>query len=144
MNHQGTTIERQVVVTDNTPHETVTKHSAAYVPSDAERSMGRLERFNTIGNWFIGCIAALLGARILLNLFAANQAAGFTKLVTALTAPLVMPFTAIFGMPSVGASVVDTAALCAIIVYPIVGYGFLSLCKAIMAPSDPTGRAYQA
>lgn len=144
MNHQGTTIERQVIVQDNTPHETVTKHSAAYVPSDAERSLGRLERFNTIGNWVIGCVAVLLGARIVLNLFAANQAAGFTQLITALTAPLVLPFTAIFGVPSVGGAIVDTAALVAIIVYPIVGYGLLSLCKAIMAPFDPTGRAYQA
>lgn len=143
MNHQGTTIERKVVVEDNQPHEVVKEHSSAYVPSDAETSMGRIERFQTIGNWVIGCISVLLAARILLSLLAASQAAGFTQLVLALTTPLVLPFTAIFGVPSVGASVLDTAALVAIIVYPIVGYGILSLLKAIMAPSDPTGRSYQ-
>lgn len=144
MNHQGTTIQREVVVKDNEPHEVVKKHSAAYVPSDAESSLARLERLNTLGNWVIGCIAVLLTARILLNLFAANQAAGFTQLVTALTTPLVLPFTAIFGVPTVGASVLDTAALVAIVVYPIVGYGILALMKAVMAPADPTGRSYQA
>lgn len=144
MEHQGTTIERQVVVRDNQPHEVVKKHSAAYVPSDAEISLARLERFNTLGNWIIGCICALLGARILLSLFGANEAAGFTQLINGLTAPLVLPFHAIFGVPAVGAAVIDTAAIVAIIVYPIVGYGLLSLAKALLAPADPTGRAYQA
>lgn len=144
MNHQGTTIERQVVVRDNEPHEVVREQSSAYVPSDVELSLARLERFTTLGNWVIGCVCALLGARILLNLFAANEAAGFTQLIAALTAPLVLPFTSIFGAPTLGASLIDTAALVAIIVYPIVGYGFLSLMKAVLAPADPTGRAYQA
>lgn len=143
MEHQGTKVEREVVVKDNEATEVVRRQSAAYEPSDAERSMGRLERTRSIGNWIIGAVCFLLGARIVLNLFAANQAAGFTQLVTALTTPLVLPFTAIFGVPTIGASVVDTAALVAIIVYPIVGYGILSLMKSIMAPSDPTGRAYQ-
>ncbi len=143
MKHQGTTVEREVVVSDNDASEVVRKQSSAYEPSDAERSMGRLERTRSIGNWVIGAVCSLLGARIVLNLFAANQAAGFTQLVTALTTPLVLPFTAIFGVPTIGASVIDTAALVAIIVYPIVGYGILSLMKSIMAPSDPTGQAYQ-
>jgi hypothetical protein len=143
MNHQGTTVERQVVVQDNEAHEIVRKQSAAYQPSDTELSLARLERFRFIGNWIIGCIAFLLGARIILSLFAANPAAGFTQLVNALTAPLVLPFTAIFGVPSVGASVVDTGALVAIIVYPIIGYGIISLMKAVLAPADPSGRAYQ-
>lgn len=143
MEHQGTKVEKEVVVKDNEATEVVRRQSSAYEPSDAERSMGRLERTRSIGNWIIGAVCFLLGARIVLNLFAANQAAGFTQMVTALTTPLVLPFTAIFGVPTIGASVVDTAALVAIIVYPIVGYGILSLMKSIMAPSDPTGRAYQ-
>ena len=143
MKSQGTTIEREVIVKDNDATEVVRKQSSAYEPSDAERSLGRLERTRSIGNWIIGAVCSLLAARIILSLFAANQAAGFTQLVTSLTTPLVLPFTAIFGMPTIGASVIDTAALVAIIVYPIVGYGILSLMKSMMAPSDPTGRAYQ-
>ncbi len=143
MKSQGTTIEREVIVKDNDATEVVRKQSSAYEPSDAERSLGRLERTRSIGNWIIGAVCSLLAARIILSLFAANQAAGFTQLVTSLTTPLVLPFTAIFGMPTIGASVIDTAALVAIIVYPIVGYGILSLMKSMMAPSVPTGRAYQ-
>ncbi len=143
MKNQGTTVEREVVVRDNDATEVVRKQSSAYEPSDAERSLARLERTRSIGNWLIGAVCVMLGARIVLNLFAANQAAGFTQMVTTVTTPLVLPFTAIFGVPTIGASVIDTAALVAIIVYPIVGYGILSLMKSIMAPSDPTGRAYQ-
>ncbi len=143
MEHQGTTVERDVVIDDNGPQEVVRKTSAAYEPSDKERSLARVERFRSVGNWIIGAVCALLGARVLLYLFAANPDAGFTRFIESVTAPLVSPFVSLFGEPAVGAAVLDTAGLAALIVYPIVGYGLVSLIKMLTAPSDPTGHAYQ-
>ena len=49
MEHQGTKVEKEVVVKDNEATEVVRRQSSAYEPSDAERSMGRLERTRSIG-----------------------------------------------------------------------------------------------
>ena len=143
MNHQGTTIEKDVIITDNDKHEVVKKTSSAYEPSDVEVSMSRTHRFQVIANWMIGAVTAVLGARFLLSLLGANPGAGFAQLVYSLTTPLVIPFQALFSMPAVGASLLDTAALTGLVVYPVVGYGIVAILKAIMAPADPSGRAYQ-
>ncbi len=143
MQYQGTKVERDVVINGDSSHEVVRKSSASYEPSDKDRTMAKLERFRSVGDWVIGAICAVLGARILLYLLAANPDAGFTQFIQAVTAPLVAPFTTLFGVPTLGASVLDTAALVALIVYPIVGYGLISLAKTVMAPPDPTGQAYQ-
>lgn len=143
MEHQGTKVERDVVIDESGSHEVVRKSSSAYEPSDKERSLAKVERFRSVGDWIIGAVCAFLGARVLLNLFGANPDAGFTRFVEAATAPLVAPFTSLFGSPAVGASMLDTAGLVALIVYPVVGYGLISLIKMLTAPSDPTGHAYQ-
>lgn len=143
MNHQGTTIEKKFVQVDDESKEVVKKSTSAYEPSDEEKTLARTERFRTIANWVVGAIVSLLGARFLLSILAANAGAGFFQFVLVASEPLVAPFTSLFGMPAFGASVVDTAALVGMVVYPVVGYGLISLLKAIMAPSDPTGRAYR-
>lgn len=143
MKHQGTTIEKDVIITDNDKHEVVKKSSSAYEPSEVEVSLSRTHRFQVIANWFVAATTTILGARFLLNLLGANPEAGFAQMVNAISAPLVLPFTALFAEPAVGASVLDTAALVGLVVYPVIGYGIVALLKAMMAPSDPTGRAYQ-
>lgn len=142
MQHQGTTLEKERLVADPTNGEVIRKTTHAYEPSDYERSMARIERFTVIGNWFIGCISALLAARFLLNLLGANPSAGFTQFITALSQPLVAPFIALFGSPAYGQSMLDSAALVGLVVYPVVGYGVLKLFRAIAAPADPNGTAY--
>jgi len=142
MRHQGTTLEREKHIKDAENGEVIHKRSREYEPSDQEKSMAKVERFTVISNWIIGAVTALLGARFLLNLLGANPAAGFTKLVTGITQPLVLPFTAMFGSPSFGQSLIDSAALVGLVVYPVVGYGLVKLLKAVLAPPDPHGQAY--
>ncbi|MFA5505416.1 MAG: YggT family protein [Vulcanimicrobiota bacterium] len=142
MRHQGTTLEKKQVATNPENGEVVKKTTHAYEPSDTDKSLARVERFTVIANWFVGAITALLAARFLLNLFGANAGAGFFQMIAVITTPLVAPFVALFGSPTIGQSFIDTAALVGLIVYPIVGYGVVKLVRAISAPPDPNGNAY--
>lgn len=143
MEHQGTSLEKKQVVTNPDSGEVIKKTTHAYEPSDSDKSLGRIERFTVIANWCIGAISALLVARFLLNLLGANPSAGFTQFITTITQPLVAPFIALFGSPAFGQSLLDSAALVGLVVYPVVGFGITKLIRAIMAPSDPHGTAYR-
>lgn len=142
MRHEGTKVEKNQTVTIPESGEVVRKTTHAYEPSDDAKSMARIERFTVISNWFVGAISALLAARFLLNLFGANPEAGFFRLIATLTQPLVAPFSALFGSPTLGASMIDSASLVGLVVYPVVGYGIVKLIKASTAPADPHGTNY--
>ena len=142
MRHQGTVLEKRQIATDPDNGEVIKKTTQAYELSDDDKSMARVERFTVIANWFVGVASALLAARFLLNLFGANPSAGFFQLIALLTQPLVAPFVALFGSPTIGQSFIDSAALVALVVYPVVGYGIVKLVRAVSAPPDPHGHAY--
>ncbi len=142
MNHQGTVVEKTQVQTDPESGERLERRSVLSNPSDRDVKMGRVERFTVVANWVIGAITAMLAFRFLLNLFGANPNAGFSQMVASLTEPLVMPFQALFNSPAFGQSLIDSAALVGLVVYPIIGYGLVALTRAIIAPSDPHGQAY--
>lgn len=144
MNHQGTVIEKTQVKTDPESGERLEKRSVLANPSDQDIAMARVERFTVVANWIIGAITAMLGFRFLLNLFGANPSAGFSQFVAAVTQPLVMPFQALFNSPAFGQSMIDSASLVGLVVYPVIGYGIVALLRAIFAPSDPQGQAYTA
>lgn len=69
----------------------------------------------------VGIVEVGLLLRIVLLLLDANPSAGFSSWVYGLTAPLVAPFAGVFPNLSVAGSVLDTAAMLALIVYAIVG-----------------------
>lgn len=142
MNHQGTVIEKTQISVDSENGKTVEKKSVLSHPGDYDIAMGRVERFTVVANWIVGAVTALLGFRFLLNLFGANPEAGFAQTIAMLTQPLVMPFQALFNSPAFGQALIDSAALVALVVYPIVGYGLVALARAVFAPSDPNGQAY--
>ncbi len=142
MNHQGTVVEKTQVQTDPESGERLERRSVLSNPSDRDVKMGRVERFTVEAKWVIGAITAMLAFRFLLNLFGANPNAGFSQMVASLTEPLVMPFQALFNSPAFGQSLIDSAALVGLVVYPIIGYGLVALTRAIIAPSDPHGQAY--
>lgn len=142
MNHQGTVIEKRDVSVDSHDGATVKKVSRVREPSDYEKSKGRLERFSALSHWASGAITAILGARFLVQLLGANPAAGFSRFIDAISTPLVLPFQSMFANPAFGASLIDSAAVVGLVVYPMVIYGLSALFRTIAAPSDPTGQAY--
>src|SRR5579859_3411238 len=70
-----------------------------------------------------GIIDALLVIRLVLKLLGANQAAGFTSLIYGVTTPFVALFEGVFPNAQNQGSVLDLAALLAIIVYGLLAWG---------------------
>jgi uncharacterized protein YggT (Ycf19 family) len=86
---------------------------AAYAPS--WRGWRAAQIIYTLG----GIVEALIVIRLILKLLAANPDAGFTSLIYTITNPLVGPFQGVFVAPRSNGSVVDLAAILAIIVYAL-------------------------
>ena len=84
--------------------------------------------------WFVtSLVTTLLAIRFVLRLLGASTQSGFVTLIYTLTDGLVAPFRAIFPTAGIGATV-DIAALVAIVVYALVGWGLVSLVKLLTAP----------
>ena len=82
--------------------------------------------------WFVaGVVDVLVGLRFLLKLFGASTASPFVALVYGLTAPLVGPFQNIFPVSGSGAFVFEPAALVAIVIYPLIALGAVSLIRIL-------------
>ena len=79
--------------------------------------------------YMIGSIVeTLIIIRAVLKLLAANPDAGFSSLIYSVTDPLVAPFQGVFATPqSHGSSVLDMAAILALIVYALVIWGITRL-----------------
>ncbi|HEX6544226.1 MAG TPA: YggT family protein [Ktedonobacterales bacterium] len=86
----------------------------AYAPS--WRGWRAAQIVYTIG----GIIEVLIVIRALLELLAANPDAGFSSFIYGITDPLVAPFQGVFPTPHTNGSVLDMAAILAIIVYALV------------------------
>ena len=85
---------------------------------------------------FFGVIEALVLIRFLLKLLAANPDAGFSNLIYGITAPLVAPFQGVFPTPTSNGSVLEVAALLAIIVYALISWVIVRLID--LARRNPT------
>jgi len=77
-----------------------------------------------------GILDALIAIRILLKLFAANPAAGFTSFVYNVTGPFLAPFNSVFPTPVANNSVFEFSSLLGLIVYALVGWGVVRLIQA--------------
>ena len=85
--------------------------------------------------WFVtSLVTVLIAIRFVLKLLGASVQSGFVTLIYGLTDALVTPFRAIFPAASGQASTVDIAALVAIAVYALVGWGLVALVKLMTAP----------
>ena len=85
--------------------------------------------------WLVaGIITALLAIRFTLKLLGASLQSGFVTFTYSLTDLFVAPFRAIFAVSSGQAATVDVAALVAIVVYALAGWGLVAIVKVITAP----------
>jgi len=82
--------------------------------------------------WFLaGLIDVLVGLRFILKLFGASVASPFVSLIYGLTAPLVGPFQNIFPVSGQGTFVFEPAALVALVIYPLIALGAVSLIRLL-------------
>ncbi|MRH42127.1 hypothetical protein GH741_05485 [Aquibacillus halophilus] len=79
-------------------------------------------------NIVIGIAQLILGLRIVLRLFGANETAPFVRWIYETSAPLLYPFEGIFPTANLdGTFVIEFSALFATIIYTIVGYALTRL-----------------
>jgi uncharacterized protein YggT (Ycf19 family) len=107
------------------------ENDATYAPS--WRGWRASQIVYTIG----GIVEALIVIRLVLELLAANPNAGFTNLIYSITDPLVGPFQGVFPSPQTHGSVLDLAAVLAIIVYALLTWAVARLFELIRRRSTP-------
>ena len=81
----------------------------------------------------LGVVEALLILRVALKVLGANPAAGFVQFVYDVSAPLIVPFRAIFPTVATARGVLELSALVAIVVYALIAWGIARL-LAILDP----------
>jgi len=105
---------------------------ATYAPSWRGWRAGQI--VYTIG----GIVVVLIVIRIIFELLGANPNAGFSNLIYTITAPLVAPFQGVFPTPQSHGSILDLAAVLAIIVYALLTWGIARLFEFMRRRSMPT------
>ena len=111
----------------------------APAPAPVERvSVTEQGRYNfravAVVGFIVGVVDILIAARFLGKLFGASSQSAFANFVYQVSAPLVAPFTGIFGDTGSRTNTFETASLVAIVVYAVIGWGLVALIRIITAP----------
>ena len=82
----------------------------------------------------VGVVDVLIAGRFLLKLLGASSQSSFVGFIYGLTGPMVEPFRGIFGNSGASNNVFEPAALVAIAVYALIGWGVVVLIRIATAP----------
>src|ERR1700737_2184323 len=82
----------------------------------------------------VGVVDVLIAGRFLLKLLGASTQSGFVGFIYGVTAPLVGPFHGIFADSGAANNVFEPAALVAIAVFALIGWGAVVLIRISTAP----------
>src|ERR1700730_6537697 len=82
----------------------------------------------------VGVVDVLIAGRFLLKLLGASSQSGFVAFIYGVTAPLVGPFHGIFANSGAANNVFEPAALVAILVFALIGWGIVVLIRIATAP----------
>jgi hypothetical protein len=82
----------------------------------------------------VGVVDVLIAGRFLLQLLGASAQSSFVNVVYSVSAPLVAPFHGIFGNSGSSTNIFEPAALVAIAVYALIGWGVVMLIRIVTAP----------
>ena len=91
-------------------------------------------RAAAVVGFIVGVVDILIAARFLGKLFGASVQSAFVNFIYQVSAPLVAPFTGIFGDTGSKTNTFETASLVAIVVYAVIGWGIVVLIRIITAP----------
>jgi uncharacterized protein YggT (Ycf19 family) len=108
-------------------------------PAPAERvSVTEQGRYNFRAAAFVGFIVGVvdvfIAARFLGKLFGASAQSAFVNFIYQVSAPMVSPFTGIFGDTGTKTNTFETASLVALVVYAVIGWGLVVLIRIVTAP----------
>jgi hypothetical protein len=91
-------------------------------------------RAAAIVGFIVGAVDVLIAARFLGKLFGASSGSAFVSAVYSVSAPIVAPFTGIFGDTGNKTNTFETASLVAIVVYAVIAWGIVVLIRIATAP----------
>jgi uncharacterized protein YggT (Ycf19 family) len=91
----------------------------------------------TVIRYLIAVLEVLLAIRFFLHLLGASPNSLFSTFVLGVTYPFLIPFEGTFGHPSQGLFVLDSSALVALIIYPLLGWALGGLIRIRTARRDP-------
>ncbi len=133
-------IQQKEVVTENQAAGiTEVTQTSQQTASPIEVKTAKAEKKNQVVWYVIGVINALLVLRLLFLLLGARNV-GFSSFLYSITNPFVNLFNGIFAVPKFeGGAYFDTAAVLAIIVLTLVGWGLSALIDVMHKPA-PTER----
>jgi uncharacterized protein YggT (Ycf19 family) len=110
---------------------------ASYQPA-GQPAMVEHGRYNfraaAVVGLIVGIVDVLIAGRFLLKLLGASDQSSFVSFIYGVTAPLVGPFRGIFGNSGAANNVFEPAALVAIAVYALIGWGVVVLIRIATAP----------
>jgi hypothetical protein len=124
----------EVVVQDPATGSTQVSQTTEQVASPAEVQVAKAEKKNQIVWYVVGIINALLILRLLFLLLGAKDT-GFASMLYTVTNPIVNLFKGIFAAPRVDSSYFDTAALLAIVIITLLGWGISALVDVMHRPA---------
>ena len=85
--------------------------------------------------WFlIALIDVLIGLRFVLKLLGASSQSAFVGFLYGVTGPLVAPFNGIFPTTGSGFYIFEPAALIAMAIYALIGWGIVALIRILTSP----------
>ena|SRR4030088_1322698 len=91
-------------------------------------------RATAVVGFIVGIIDVIIAARFLGKLFGASVQSSFVHGIYSVSAPLVAPFTGIFGDTGSKTNMFETASLVALVVYAVIGWGLVVLIRIVTAP----------
>lgn len=84
--------------------------------------------------FIVGVVDVTIALRFFLKLLGASTQSSFVGFIYGVSAPLVAPFHGIFADSGSGANIFESAALVAMVVYALIGWGAVVLVRIITAP----------
>ena len=91
-------------------------------------------RAAAVVGFLVGLVDIFIAARFLGKLLGASSQSAFVSFIYQVSSPLVAPFKGIFGNAGSTTNTFETAALVAIVVYAVLGWGIVALIRIITAP----------
>ena len=89
----------------------------------------------TNATWFVvGLVDSGIAIRFFMHLLGASYDAAFVRFIYGVTLPLVAPFRGVFAESGQGTSILEPAAIVAILVYALMAWALIALIKALWAP----------
>lgn len=132
------TVKEEVVVQDPATGSTQVSETVQQVATPTEVKSAKADKKNQVIWYVVGVINAFLILRLAFLLLGAKNT-GFASFLYSITDPFVNLFKGIFAAPKFDGSYFDTAAVLAIVIISLLGWGIAALIDVMHRPAPSQG-----